>query len=340
MKISELALLIKGIVEGNGDVNVSGLSGIEIAKPNDLTFAIDEDRLSLAEKSQAAAVITTELIRKSTKPLIRVKNPKLAFLMSYQILYRQQPKESFIHPSALIAPSVKFGKNVQVGSQVSIEENVVIGDHTMIESGSIIKKNCTLGHFCHLYARVVLNENTILKDNVVLHPGVVVGSDGFGYVKDKGTIYKFPQLGKVIIEDNVEIGANSTIDKGSLDNTIIGANSKIDNLCHIAHNVKIGKNLIMAAQSGIAGSTVIGDNVTISGQVAVTDNVKVGNNVMIGGKSAVIGNIEDNAVVWGCPARPLMKVKKQMAVLSWITKNFSSLSKIMKEEYSLNDKTK
>jgi UDP-3-O-[3-hydroxymyristoyl] glucosamine N-acyltransferase len=165
-----------------------------------------------------------------------------------------------------------------------------------------------------------------------LHGGVVVGSDGFGYVKNENTIYKFPQLGKVVIEENVEIGANTTIDRGSLEDTVIGAGSKIDNLCHIAHNVKIGKNLIMAAQSGIAGSTVIEDNVTISGQVAVTDNVRIGRNVVIGGKSVVIGHVKENEVVWGCPARPLAQTKRQMAVLSWLTKNFSALSKILIEK--------
>jgi len=331
MKIRDLAVLIEGTVEGDGDIDITLLNGFGSAKESPLTFAIDEDRLTIAEKSQTACILTTKTGRKSTKSLIRVNNPKLAFLLSYNVLHQKQSAESFIHPCAQLAVSVKLGNNVQIGSFVTIEDNVVIEDGVIIESGSVIKKDCIIGASCHLYPRVVLYENIELKNNVILHAGVVVGSDGFGYIKDKNVIHKFPQLGRVIIEENVEIGANSTIDRGSLDDTVIGANSKIDNLCHIAHNVKIGKNFIMAGQSGIAGSSIIGDNVTMSGQVAVTDNVTIGNNVVIGGKSAVIGNIDDNTVVWGNPARPLAQTKRQMAVLSWLTKNFSSLSKIVKE---------
>ena len=332
MNIKELALLIEGTIEGDDNLNITGLSGIEFSHIGDLTFAIDEAKLSLAEKSASTCVLTTKALRKSTKTLIRVTNPKLAFLISYNALNNLESKASFIHPTAVVDGSVTLGKNTWIGSNVSIEAHTIIGDDTVIESGSVIKKNCLLEHHCHLYPNVVLYEHTVLKDHVILHAGVIVGSDGFGYVKDKMQIYKFPQLGKVIIENNVEIGSNSTIDRGSLADTVIGANSKIDNLCHIAHNVKIGKNLLMAAQSGIAGSTTIGDNVTISGQVAIIDNVNIGSNVTIGGKSGVIGNIEDNAVVWGSPARPIAQTKRQMAVLAWLTKNFSSLSKILKDK--------
>lgn len=325
MKISELAVLIKGVVEGDGDADITGLSGPGAAKANDLTFATDEHRLAVAEKGQTACVLTNTTVRNSTKTLIRVHDPKLAFLISYQAVYRSSPREAFVHPTASIAASAQLGDNVWVGPHVDIEDHVVVGNNTVIESGAVIRRHCSIGAFCHIHPRVLLYENTVLKDHVILHGGVVAGSDGFGYVKDKGVIHKFPQLGKVIIEENVEIGANTTIDKGSMEDTVIGSNSKIDNLCHIAHNVKIGKNLIMAAQSGIAGSAVIGDDVTISGQVAITDNVTVGRNAVIGGKSGVIGDIADNAVVWGLPARPLAQTKKQMAVLSWLTKNFQRL---------------
>ncbi len=331
MKISDLALLLKGTLESDQDVDVSGISGIANAKYNDVTFALDESKLALAEQSQTACILTTATIRKSSKPLIRVAHPKLAFLKCYQALYQRAPGPASIHSSAVVDESVKLGIGVQIGPQVTIEDNVILGDHVIIESGSIIKSNCLVGAGCHLHPRVVLYEGTVLRQQVILHAGVVVGSDGFGYVKDRDTIYKFPQLGRVIIEDNVEIGANSTIDRGSLDDTVIGANSKIDNLCHIAHNVRIGRNMIMAAQSGIAGSTVIGQNVTISGQVAVTDNVTVGDGAVIGGKSAVIGHVDANMAVWGVPARPLAQTKRQMAVASWLTKNFSALAKIVKE---------
>jgi len=293
---------------------------------------MDEERLKTAEDSQSTCILTTKTSRKSTKTLIRVNNPKLAFLIAYNALNEKVSGESFLHRTAAIADTVILGKSVRIGAHVTIEDGVQIGDHTVIESGVVIKKNSKIGEQCHLYPNVVLYENVILKNKIVLHGGVIVGSDGFGYIREKEKIYKFPQLGTVVIEDAVEVGANSTIDRGSLGCTIIGAGTKIDNLCHIAHNVQIGKNVIMAAQCGIAGSSVIGDNVTMSGQIAITDNVTVGKNVRIGGQSAVIGNIKDNAVVWGTPARDIRQTKKQMAVLAWVTKNFSSLSKMIKQK--------
>jgi len=332
LKIRELALLIEGTFEGDDNVDITDLNGIESARLGDLTFAMDENKLRLAEVGQSACVLTTKSSRKSSKPQIRVNNPKLAFLIAYDHFHEKSSAQPFIHPSAAIAGSVILGESVRIDAYVTIEDNVVIGDHTTVESGAVIKKNCRLGPHCRIHPNVVLHENTLLKNNVVLHSGVIVGSDGFGYLRDGGNIHKFPQLGSVVIEDDVEIGANTTIDKGSLGCTVIGEGTKIDNLCHIAHNVKIGRNVIMAAQCGIAGSTVIGDNVTMSGQVAVTDNVTVGQNVRIGGQSGIIGNIKDNAAIWGAPARDIRQTKKQMAVLSWLSKNFTALSKLIKEK--------
>jgi len=332
LKIKELALLIEGTIEGDDNVDITDLSGIESARLGDLTFAMDEDKLKLAEISQTACVLTTKTSRKSTKTLIRVSNPKLAFLIAYKAFQEESSAELFVHPTASIAPSAILGKRVCIDAHVSIEDNVVIGDHTTIESGCVIKKNSKIGEHCRVHPNVVLYENSILKNKVILHSGVIVGADGFGYVRDHGEIYKFPQIGSVVIEDGVEIGANSTIDRGSLGCTIIGAGTKIDNLCHIAHNVKIGKNVIMAAQCGIAGSTVIGDNVTMSGQVAVIDNVTIGQNVSIGGQSGIIGHIKENAAIWGSPARDVGQIKKQLALLGWLTKNYHALSSLIKEK--------
>lgn len=327
MKIRELAQLIEGRVEGDDDIDINGLSGIEKAKSGDLTFAIDEDRLAGAERSNASCILTNTTIRKSSKALIRVANPKLSFLIIYNTFNTPKDRQSFIHPMATVSDAAQMGINVWIGPNVSIEEGTKIGDHVIIESNTVIKKNCEIGSFCHIYPNITLYDNTKLQKNVVLHSGVVVGSDGFGYVKDKGKIYKFPQLGRVIIEDDVEIGSNTTIDRGSLSDTVIGAGTKIDNLCQIAHNVKIGKNCLMAAQCGISGSTTIGDNVTMGGQAGVTDNVTIGDGVTIGAGSAVIGSVKSGSVIWGIPARPIAQTKRQMAVLSWLAKNFRTFSK-------------
>lgn len=331
MKIRELAKLIEGTVEGDSDIDIKGLSGIETAKDGDLTFAMDDDKLASAEKTGASCILTNTLARKSTKSLIRVRDPKLSFLIAYNTFREPELRKVFTHPSSSVSASARMGKGAWIGSHVAIEDDVRIGDHVIIESNSVIKKNCEIGSFCHIYPNVTLYENTRLGKNVVLHAGAVIGSDGFGYVKDNGKIYKFPQLGRVIIEDDVEIGANTTIDRGSLNDTIIGAGSKIDNLCQIAHNVKIGRNVLMAAQCGISGSTILGDNVTMAGQCGIVDNVTIGSNVIIAAKSAVIGNIADGLVIWGIPARHISQAKRQMAVTAWLTEHFKALSNLVKK---------
>jgi UDP-3-O-[3-hydroxymyristoyl] glucosamine N-acyltransferase len=332
MKIKELATLVNGVVDGDDDVNITGLGGIGSAGVGDITFAMNEKHLANAEKSDVSCILTDHDVRKSSKPLIRVKNPKLSFLVIYNTLTYQKEIEAFVHPTAVVSASAQIENNVSIGPGVVIEDNVTIGDHVMIESNTVIKKGSRIGSFSHIYPNVTLYDNTTLGKNVIIHAGAVIGADGFGYVKEGGKIYKFPQLGFVIIEDNVEIGANTTIDGGSLSNTVIGSGTKIDNLCQIAHNVKIGNNMLMAAQSGIAGSTTIGNDVTMGGRAAVTDNVSVGNNVIIGGGSGVIGDIDDNAVVWGLPARSMAQAKRQIAVLSWLTKNFKSISRAVQKE--------
>lgn len=330
MKVSELARLVEGIVEGDGNIEITGLSGIETSKAGLLTFATDNEKLAQAEDSAVSCVLTSKTVRKSAKTLIRVANPKLSFLIIYNILNTPKPRGSFVHPTAVVADASRLGKNVWVGPHVSIEENVDISDNCIIESNTTIKKNCRIGASCRIYPNVTLYEDTVLGRNVVLHSGAVIGSDGFGYIKEKGKIFKFPQIGRVIIEDDVEVGANTTIDRGSMNDTIIGPGSKIDNLCQIAHNVKIGKNALIAAQCGISGSTTVGNDVMMGGQSGIIDNLKIGSNVVIAAKSAVIGDLKDGVTVWGLPARPIGDTKKQMAALSWLSKNFSGISKIFK----------
>ncbi|HNX91365.1 MAG TPA: UDP-3-O-(3-hydroxymyristoyl)glucosamine N-acyltransferase [Candidatus Omnitrophota bacterium] len=329
MNITDVALMIKGIIEGNNRVEICGFNGIDTVHLNELTFAVDDEHLGMAEKSMAACVLTNKIVRKSTKPLIRVENPKLAFVMLYNKFNLREVKPEFIHPKAVVSSSARLGKNVWIGSGAVIEDDVIIGDNTVIESNSVVKCKVQIGLNCHLYPNVTIYENVKLGKNVILHAGAVVGSDGFGYVKDGGEVYKFPQQGSVIVENDVEIGANTTVDRGALSDTIIGAKTKIDNLCQIAHNVKIGRNGFIAAQCGISGSTIVGDNVMMGGQSGIVDNIVVGDNVTIAAKSAVIGDIKSNSVVWGTPARQIAQTKKQMAVLSWVTKNFKSLSYIM-----------
>jgi len=329
--IKKVAALLGGTIDGKSDVDITGLAGIESAKPGDMTFAADESKLTAAEKSGASCVLAPASIRKSSKPLIRVENPKLAFLMAYNAMHTREVRPAFVHPQSYVAATAKIGKDVWIGPHVSIEDDVRIGDGTIVEANSVIKKGSEIGSLCRIYPNVTLYENTRLGKNVIIHSGSVLGADGFGYVKDKGRIYKFPQAGRVIVEDDVEIGANTAIDRGSLGDTIVGAGTKIDNLCQIAHNVKIGKNCLIAGLTGISGSCVIGDNVIMAGNVGIADNTTIQEDAIIAAKSGVIGLIRKGEIVWGYPAKPIREMKQQIATLSWITKNFDRLSKLMKQ---------
>ena len=330
MEISKLAAIVNGIVDGDGSVDVKDMSSFDSAEPGDMVFAIDDAWLASAENSKASCILTTVGMRKSSKPLIRVKDPKYAFLVLYNVLNKYKMRVAFTHPSAAIAPSVKMGENVWIGPNVSIDENAVLDNEVVIESNSVIKKNCRIGYRSRIHPNVTLYAKTIVGKNVTIHSGAVIGSDGFGYVKEKGEIFKFPQLGKVIIEDEVEIGANTTIDRGSLSDTVIGAGTKIDNLCQIAHNVKIGKNVLIAALTGISGSTVIKDNVTMGGQVGIADNLTIHEDVRIAAKSGIIGDIEKGETIC-IPGRLIFQTKRQMAALSWLAKNFQAVSKLIKK---------
>lgn len=328
MKIKELAPMIRGTVEGDGDTEILGLSGIDGAKAGDLTFAMDENLLAIIEKTAASCVLTTKDMRRSAKPLIRVDNPKMAFLMIYNFLNKIAAVKDSRDPSATISPSAKIGKNVRIDAGVRIGDNVTIGENTIIEANTVIKSGASVGSSCHIYPNVTLYSTVTLKNHVILHAGVVVGADGFGYVREKDKLYKFPQLGRVIIEDNVEVGANTAIDRGALSDTVIGAGSKIDNLCQIAHNVKVGKNVVMAGQCGVSGSVTIKDNVTIAGQVGISDNIAIGSNAMIGAQAGVMIDVKDNTIVWGTPNKPIMQMKRQVIAVNWLTENIARLKKL------------
>jgi len=332
MKVIELAHMLQGTVEGDVNTEIGGMNGIENAKEGDITFAMDEKKLILAEQTKASCILTSSRFRKSEKVTIRVKDPKLAFVTLYNTLNKKERREAYIDPRAVISKSASIGKGTWIGAHVSIEDGVRIGDHTVIEHSVVIKKNTRIGADCHLYPNITIYDNAIIGNRVILHAGVVVGSDGFGYIRNKDTIVKFPQLGNVILEDDIEIGANSCVDRGALGSTRIGRGTKIDNLCQVAHNVVIGKNCLIAGQTGIGGSAIIGENATFAGQVGVADNIKVGRNITVGGQSGVLGTPKEGVTLWGYPARDVAFAKKQLAVISWLTKNFYLLQKQIKRK--------
>ena len=323
MTAKELASLLEGKLQGDEAREIRGVAALENAGPDDLTFAEGERALAQATTSRAGCILVPEaaaLVARAAT--IAVKNPKLAFVRAVEVL-RPSPKfGAGIDPSALVAPDAELADGVSVGPNVVIERGVKIGANTRLDAGVVVGEGAEVGSDCHFYPRVVVYPGARIGNSVVLHAGVVIGSDGFGYVLAEGRYHKFPQLGQVIIEDDVEIGGNSTVDRGSLGTTVIGQGTKIDNLCQVAHNVTIGRHCVIAAQTGIAGSVEIGDYVVMAGQVGIADHIRIEDYVQIGGHSAIFPGkiVRRGSVVWGSPARPIGDYKKQQACLAQLPK--------------------
>ena len=323
-KLSELAAKLKA--DHRGEASVSAVASVASAKSSDLVYAADEKHLPDALKSHAAAVVAGEFARGSAtnKPLIIAKNPKLAFARAAKLLQSGVQKPAGINPTAIVVPEAKLGKDVFVGP-LCVVAGGTIGDGTHIGAHTTIAPDVVIGKNCKIHANVTIRSGTTLGDNVEVQSGTVLGSDGFGYVRDDetGRYEKFPQIGRLEIGDDVEIGANVTIDRGALDATVIGRGVKIDNMVHIGHNVTIGENVVIAAQTGISGSVVIERNVIIAGQVGIADHVRIEEGVILGAQCGVPSNkvVRGKGVVfWGTPARPLRDYLKELATLARLAK--------------------
>jgi UDP-3-O-[3-hydroxymyristoyl] glucosamine N-acyltransferase len=316
--IKDLADFLGCTLEGDGTAHVSGVASPASARAEDLIYVESPGHLDRAAASAARCVVIAAGLPLPRKILLRAANPKLAFAQAADWLLPKVPIAIGIHPTALIAPSAKLAPGAAVGPYAVIEEDVRVGAGTEIGAFSFLGRGARLGEGCRLHPRVTLYAGVRLANRVILHSGAVIGSDGFGYVSEDGKRRKFPQVGEVEIQDDVEIGANTTIDRGSLDRTEIGAGTKLDNLVHIAHNVKIGENTVIAAQTGISGSSVIGKNVAFGGQVGVADHCGIEDRAVIGAQAGIPSGkiVRTGQIVWGTPARPLDRFKKQFAWFS------------------------
>jgi len=324
MKISELAKRLNA--ESIGESEVNGIASAGSAKSGDLIYAADAEHLAQALGGGASVVIAGEYARGSAsrKPLIIAKNPKLAFARAARILAAGAGRPVGIDPTAIIAPEAKLGKNIFIGP-LCVVAGGVIGDGTHIGARSTIAPEVVIGKNCKIHANVTIRSWTTLGENVEVQSGTVLGSDGFGYVRDEetGRYEKFPQVGRLEIGDNVEIGANVTIDRGALDATTIGSGVKIDNLVHIGHNVIVGENVVIAAQTGISGSVVIEKDVIIAGQVGIADHVRIEEGAILGAQCGVPSNkvIRGKGVLfWGTPARPIKEYLKELATVARLSK--------------------
>jgi UDP-3-O-[3-hydroxymyristoyl] glucosamine N-acyltransferase len=302
MKIKELAVRLGCPFEGDGDKEVWRVAAPEAAALGDIIYIAKERLLPLLEATAASAVILAPGMDCARLPVIRSSHPQMTFVMAAGILHPAESPAAGIHPSAVIAPSARVGEGVAIGPLCVVGEAVEIGTGTVLYPHVTVYAGVKIGPECVLHSGVHLREGVRIGARVILHNGVVIGADGFGYLRaEDGTQVKIPQLGTVIIEDDVEVGANSTIDRAALGATIIRRGAKIDNLVIVAHNVEIGENAILVAQVGIAGSAKIGRGAILSGQVGVPDHVTIGEGAIIAAKTGVTGNIPAGGFVSGSP---------------------------------------
>ena len=324
-KVKEIAEFLKGELVGNGDVLIKGVNGIDQASEGDLAFLLNSKAEALLESTKASCVVVPKNVKKpSNASIIKVDNPSTAFSKVIDILLPDRiPHPKGIHSTAVVAKSAGIAKGASLGAYVVVEEGAVIGENTKIYPFSYVGKNVKIGKNCILYPNVTIREEVVIGDRVAIHPGSVVGSDGFGYdVQPDGTYYKIPQIGTVVIEDDVELGSCVTIDRARFGKTVIGKGSKIDNLCQIAHNVVMGPSCVIAAQSGISGSSQLGRNVLFGGQVGVSDHVKLGDFVVAGAKTGIHKSYPSNTTLFGYPSKPVDKAREAIASVGLLPKLF------------------
>lgn len=330
MTLAELAARIGGELIGDGTLEIRRVSPVDPAaqiQPGDITFAESEQYFVKAHASNASAIVVSFDAPVSTKPLIRVKKTTLALAKMLAIFHPAVRPAAGVDPTAVVGRDVTLGASVHIGANAVVKEGASIGDRSVIDAGAVVGERVAVGADCFVHSNVTLYRDIRLGDRVVVHSGTVIGSDGFGYVQDGATRVKIPQVGTVVVEDDVEIGANVAIDRSTLGATVIGRGTKIDNLVQIAHNVVIGENTVVCGLVGVSGSVTIGDNVTLAGQVGLADHVSIGSNATVGAQSGVTKDLDGGQYYLGSPAVPIGQASRQYAV--WA--NLPELSKRVRE---------
>ncbi|OGS54382.1 MAG: UDP-3-O-(3-hydroxymyristoyl)glucosamine N-acyltransferase [Elusimicrobia bacterium RIFOXYB2_FULL_62_6] len=339
MKITagEIAALVGGKLQGPAGTVITGAMSLPAAGPSDLSFLEKAANAPWTVNRPAGCIIAPEdaaaaLAGRSGAVIYVKTNPKQAFaqvLAKFEKDLNPLPKPG-VHPSAVVDPAAKIGAGVHIGPHAVIEAAAEIGDNAVVSAGCYIGAEVSIGADSRLYPNVTVRERCSVGKNAIIHPGTVIGSDGYGYMQVAGVHRKIPQVGRVIIEDDVEIGANCAIDRAALDATVIGAGTKLDNLVHIAHNVRIGKNCLILAQAGIAGSTAIGNSVIIAGQAGISDHITIGDNAIVMAKTGIMTDLAPGKVVFGHTGRPRLLAMKIEVLLSKLPELFSTVRKLKK----------
>lgn len=316
MKLAEIAKRLDGNIEGDGDLDIRAVAGLAEAGEGDISFLSNPKYAAQVASTKASAVIVpADWDRPATCALVRVENSDQVFAQAAELFYEAPPKPvEGVHPSAVVAESAQLGEGVSIGANCTVEEGVVVGENTIVSPNCYLGYKTGIGADCLLYPFVSTREFSEIGDRVIIHNGTVIGSDGFGYaVQDDGSRVKIPQIGKVVIEDDVEIGANVAIDRARFGKTKIGKGTKIDNLVQIAHNVVIGEYSVIIAQVGISGSTTIGSRAILAGQSGIAGHLEVGDGAIIGAQAGVMKNVLAKDFVIGSPAMPHLQFKKMIA---------------------------
>jgi len=327
-----------GTVNGNPGETLSGISDLKGAKEGDVSFILDAKHAGEALKSAAKVIISDSLDSLPGKTVIKVKNARLAYIGAIKLFFPDRQREGFISDRASVSKKASLGKNVVIGDFAVVKDGVVLGDGVLIGDGAVVAENCRVGSGSSVFARVTLYPGTVIGERCIIHSGAVIGADGFGFVENEGSIVKVPQTGNVLIKNDVEIGANTTIDRAAFGSTIIGNSCKLDNLVQIGHNVELGDGVIIAAQTGISGSVKIGNGCLIGGQVGFADHITVGRSVKIGSQSGVSKDTPDGAVISGTPARPLMEQRRTEAYAGKLGELFKRVKAIEADAGKPEDK--
>jgi len=323
MKLCEIADKLGATLEGDGDIEIKAVAGLKEAGAGDLSFLANPKYAAQVTETAASAVIVPADWDRSTKcAIIRSENSDQAFAVAAELFYEAVPDAvPGIHPTAVVHETVQLGDGVSIGANCTIEAGVVIGANTVIKPNCVVAYKTTIGENCLLYPLVSVREFSEIGNNVIIHNGAVIGSDGFGYAVQKdGSRNKIPQIGKVVIGDDVEVGANVAIDRARFGKTRIGKGTKIDNLVQIAHNVVVGEHSVMCGQAGVSGSTTIGSKVILAGQAGLAGHLEVGDGAIVGAQAGVMKDVEPKDFVIGSPAMNHLQTKKMIASIITLPK--------------------
>ncbi len=328
---TQIAELVRGEISGDGAIEITGFAPADCAKAGDLTFADKERHFLAAEKSQAAAILVSGPFTSAGKTLIRVANPRVAMARLLPHFFPRDTHAPGVHATAVIAATARVDPSAHIGPHVVLGENVRVGARAALLGGNHVGHDSTIGEDTCLHPAVIVYPLCKIGSRVSIHSGTIIGSDGYGYIFDEGRHRKVLQVGDVVIQDDVEIGANTTVDRAALGSTVIGQGTKIDNLVHIAHNVKLGGNAIVMGQAGIAGSTEVGHYSVVASQTGIAGHLKIGNQVTIGAKSGIMRDIADGATVLGVPAVPDKQAKRQWLAVQQLPELIKRVRALEKE---------